>query len=69
MKLQELLDKKHVLFCIKDVMVMQEDTADSHSVCSGEAVEYTILSKKCFMYMNIVVNILNHCTNQWQLNK
>lgn len=36
MKLQELLDKKkHVLFCIKDVMVMQKDTADSHSVGLG----------------------------------
>lgn len=64
MKLQELLDKKHVLFCIKDVMVMQKDTADSHSVCpgGGRGVYYTILFKKCSMYMNIVVNILNHCT-------
>lgn len=44
MKLQELLDKKHVLFCIKDVMVMQKDTADSHSVCPGEAVEYILPS-------------------------
>ena len=30
---------------------MQKDTADSHSVCFGEAMEYTILSKKYFMYM------------------
>lgn len=46
-------------------MVMQKDTADSHSVCPGEAVEYIIPSflKKCFMYMNIDVNILSHCTN------